>query len=143
MNSVSENIFTIKLSYVQPPLLQVSLWCLKFGPAVVAASTLWEIYGMLWLWCQPDSGSMGCCGCGVGTMGLIYGSHRPQLVTLRNRNFTQRVSGVGIVELRARVEHNNTAHRRCRGPMQTSCLGARSKTSYASEHLTHVPSRRE
>ena len=40
--------------------------------AVAAVPTLWAIYGLLWLRCQPYGESMGCCGCGVGSIGLMY-----------------------------------------------------------------------
>jgi len=56
------------------------LWlrCGTYGDlwaAVAAAPTLWGIYGLLWLRCGTYEGSVGCCGCGVGPMGLIYGPY--------------------------------------------------------------------
>ena len=51
----------------------MDLWGDLWG-AVAAVLTLWGIYGVLWLRCRPYGASMGRCGCGLGPMGLIYGS---------------------------------------------------------------------
>ena len=40
--------------------------------AVAAVPSVWGIYGVLWLRCQPYGAHMGRCGCGTGPMGDLW-----------------------------------------------------------------------
>ena len=65
-----------------PPPMGRDLWgykslvwgwtCFMYG---IAAFDLWGSMGLLWLRCWPYGDLWGCCGCGVGPMGLIYGPY--------------------------------------------------------------------
>ena len=63
-----------------------------YGVVVAAVWKLWESMGVLWLRCGTYGDLWGCCGCGVGLMGLIYGVSGP-------RSFSRFMYSVAVTDL--------------------------------------------